>query len=86
MSLSNKKTTLFMRIKNTESNDTATSSLYYNTKNKHASWQIFDDLEEEALKSYAREAGKLNFGLTVIAIRQLAYQLAVSLNKTIPLA
>ncbi|XP_055708232.1 uncharacterized protein LOC129805249 [Phlebotomus papatasi] len=52
--------------------------------NKFASRQIFTMTQEKNLVAYLLAACKLNFGLTLQATRELAYQYAISVGQKVP--
>ncbi|ESO06791.1 hypothetical protein HELRODRAFT_191198 [Helobdella robusta] len=51
---------------------------------QNVSTKIFTDSEEKCLVDYCVASSKMGFGLSRIKLRQLAYEYAIKLGKTLP--
>lgn len=67
-----------------ESDSNSLISLKVTNRNKYKNRQIFNDLEELDLKNYLLRSSKINYGLTYLQTRKLAYEYAKRLLRSVP--
>lgn len=83
-----KHTTLFYRIKNKQDREQAQENDQVpidrsDYSSKFSTSQVFTKTEEDLLVSYILKSSKINYGLTYMQIRILAYDYAKRINKSI---